>query len=1234
MRQRRVQIALVLACALAAYGLAEAAPTIEPAAAAPAPAPAGECRAQAPADLALWERDLPTAKVPAGAAASDPSCVTEVGRTANGVVWRNPNGSLTSRVYPTAVNFRAADGSWRAIDTRLDDDGKGGLANRAGPVSVKLGADAASSALVRVGSGDRSVSFGLKGQARATGPDVAPTKSTPVVQAGESRDAVEYAATMPRVDVRYQTLPWGVKEDIVLTQAPTAGTKPEFTFAMRTDGLQAATLKDGSIELRDSSTNDVVFTIPVGVASDSSDQPATTGVNYVLVPTGEAGVSNLTVSIDPKWLADPDRVFPVFIDPTVTAVYAHKDAYVDDGAPNTTHNGSAQYDGATGQYRDYAGHIFSKARSFIKFPLVGLVGSTVVDASFHAYAYGGSNPPTTITLQPVGATGWEPDTITWNNQPGVRTNSLNWSYSTPNTWFSADVTTWAQNWLALSGTVWERTGIRLSGPTSGGKSAWFAAQESSVDKQPYINLTYYAAPILSGLTAGGQYEPGAVPTGTPTLSAKITDVDTSTGLFGHFEVDTATPSGPPLQSGTGSAVASGNSTSWQVPTALSHGTYSWRVQGDDGNAKSAWSAWQTLEVDLNAPPTPTGGMYGITANTWYTAGGSDVAFFQPNGVSDVIGYLWGIDVGDNPTDFIAGSTPTTALFAPTWGWRDLAFRSIDNAGNLSSVKHFIFGWGYGGFTKPETDFTTQKRVTTAISTKKDFDGIKLQWRHAEATTWADVPVGNVTYQSTGNPVTAWPVTTTPGSITSTFPTLIWDAATTAGGADGPLQLQFVYYTNTVNWGALTAASSLPNVSLDQAAYGAGFASAPAGPGQVNLLTGNLQLSATDVAVPGGGVSRTFQSRSPNAAGSVFGPGWSSNIMTGDAPYRVLTDNTDNVVITSADGSELGFRKQTDGSYVAQDNPDTFKLTKDTSPTRFTLKLLDFETFTFKNIDTGTPTIYQLTDVDDSSGFGAASTLWEVNGGVTRPTRMVAPTAPGVTCATPLTTRGCMTLTFDYATSTTASGTSEANWGDYIGRLKTVHYTAWDPDLGTPAMRTVDVASYLYDSNGRLRAAWDPRISPALKTKYDYNSNDQISTVTPPGLNAWSFAYAPLSGEPANTGRVSTVSRPALPSGTATATFVYAIPLTTAAGGAYNLDVSTIASWGQHDAPTDATAVYPPDQTPSGTPPSSYTRASVYYMNVEQELVNVAEPGGSISTTEHDSVGNVIRMLGAANRDPR
>jgi hypothetical protein len=98
--------------------------------------------------------------------------------------------------------------------------------------------------------------------------------------------------------------------------------------------------------------------------------------------------------------------------------------------------------------------------------------------------------------------------------------------------------------------------------------------------------------------------------------------------------------------------------------------------------------------------------------------------------------------------------------------------------------------------------------------------------------------------------------------------------------------------------------------------------------------------------------------------------------------------------------------------------------------------------------------------------GAVLSATVNNAPVTRPTRVIAPAPAKVNCATaPLTTRGCQVLTYTYAPATTA--TASVN-GDYLGRLKQLSYTAYNP--ATAAMATVALARYSYDSTGRLRAA--------------------------------------------------------------------------------------------------------------------------------------------------------------------
>ncbi len=75
------------------------------------------------------------------------------------------------------------------------------------------------------------------------------------------------------------------------------------------------------------------------------------------------------------------------------------------------------------------------------------------------------------------------------------------------------------------------------------------------------------------------------------------------------------------------------------------------------------------------------------------------------------------------------------------------------------------------------------------------------------------------------------------------------------------------------------------------------------------------------------------------------------------------------------------------------------------------------------------------------------------------------------------------------------------------------------------MSTTMVAQYSYDKSGRLRAEWDPRISPALKTTYGYDVEGRVTSLLPPGEQPWLLVYGTGPGD-IRTGHLLSATRPA------------------------------------------------------------------------------------------------------------
>ncbi len=120
--------------------------------------------------------------------------------------------------------------------------------------------------------------------------------------------------------------------------------------------------------------------------------------------------------------------------------------------------------------------------------------------------------------------------------------------------------------------------------------------------------------------------------------------------------------------------------------------------------------------------------------------------------------------------------------------------------------------------------------------------------------------------------------------------------------------------------------------------------------------------------------------------------------------------------------------------------------------------------------------------------------------------------------------GCRALSFTYAEKTTATGENKSQWGEYNGRLMKVSVTAYNPAKSIEKMETKVVAEYAYDKQGRLRAEWDPRISPALKTIYGYDAEGHVAALTPPGQESWLLHYGTITSDP-GTGRLLSVIHP-------------------------------------------------------------------------------------------------------------
>jgi RHS repeat-associated protein len=299
-----------------------------------------------------------------------------------------------------------------------------------------------------------------------------------------------------------------------------------------------------------------------------------------------------------------------------------------------------------------------------------------------------------------------------------------------------------------------------------------------------------------------------------------------------------------------------------------------------------------------------------------------------------------------------------------------------------------------------------------------------------------------------------------------------------------------------------------------------------GPGSVSPTTGELALSATDVSVgaPDGGltVARSYRSRHLGVeAESPLGPQWGLSVGASESLSRVLGGS---MVLTGPSGEQSVFASSGGGKYTSPPGDASLTLSEKVvgSSTDFLLSENGAVT-TFAVPSGGSGAVWEPSISEGAGGTNAITFAYKTEGGITKPTEELAPVPAGVSCS-PTLNKGCRALSFMYATKTKESiGEAPSQWGEYKGRLTEVTFTAWEPI--SKEMKTKAVTEYVYDSQGRLRAEWNPQVSPALKTVYGYDGEGHVTALAPAGQQPWLIEQGTTASD-ASPGRVLAFARPA------------------------------------------------------------------------------------------------------------
>ncbi|RBY74636.1 hypothetical protein DQ239_19310 [Blastococcus sp. TF02-09] len=367
--------------------------------------------------------------------------------TESTILVAQPDGMVEVEAASGPKRVAQEDGSWAELDTTLEVT-ENGVAPKMVPGDTLFSAGG-DDLLAALGDGEgTSVTMTWPGG----------KLPEPVLDG----DTATYPDVLPDVDLVLTANPLGFSQLLVVNSRPdaaTAETLSTLDIPVVTTGADLVEGAGGQLQVQDEDSGELLGVAAAPLMWDARVNPRTdepvalrqmgvavedeTGAP-VIAGGPEAVGEEVTLVLEPDMslFTAPDTVYPVTIDPTQT-LGAIGDSFVQSNIATTPQGGATEL--RTGTYDGGA----TVARSYLRFDVSALKNRDVQSATlslwnFHSW----SCTPRWTDIRDVPA--FNPDTITWNNQPalgGIVANhygAMGFSSACPAGWMGFDMTNWAR----------------------------------------------------------------------------------------------------------------------------------------------------------------------------------------------------------------------------------------------------------------------------------------------------------------------------------------------------------------------------------------------------------------------------------------------------------------------------------------------------------------------------------------------------------------------------------------------------------------------------------------------------------------------------------------------------------------------------------------------------------------------------------------------------------------------
>lgn len=289
----------------------------------------------------------------------------------------------------------------------------------------------------------------------------------------------------------------GLKEDIILSEYTG---QLSYDFLIHTHGMRILEEDGKYIVKKPGNGNKESFELGAVQIYDSAGNFCVGEMKITEQNNGSKYI--LTLIAPEEFLTDPDTVYPVTIDPTITVSGpdAIEDSVVYSGTPNTN------YGGFTFLTVGYGDSTYGVGRAVFRLnalntntTFLSLSADNIISATFHTWD-GTGTTGRTVNLYELGSYMWTESGITWNNCPS-HVDTIMSSASLPGAAYSTfDITNLVKKWRTGSSAHFGFILINPDETNSANKKVPCSSEYSYTDRRPYAVVTYSLTSNISSTT--------------------------------------------------------------------------------------------------------------------------------------------------------------------------------------------------------------------------------------------------------------------------------------------------------------------------------------------------------------------------------------------------------------------------------------------------------------------------------------------------------------------------------------------------------------------------------------------------------------------------------------------------------------------------------------------------------------------------------------------------------------